>query len=99
MDIKNNREEIIRRSREFKEKQEKRILHIMESCCSLLVVALMFVIREVTEIGTVGMNAAEYGTLMLGPEVGSYIIVGILCFLIGILITLIAVKKRKNDNK
>ena len=64
----------------------------------VLVVMLVMVMRQVPFTMNTESNG-YYGTLMLGSEAGIYIIVGMICFILGVLITLITIKYRDKDTE
>ena len=98
MDIKETREEIIRRSKIVRAKQRQRVKKMLEGVSVVLVVMLVMVMRQVPFTMNTESNG-YYGTLMLGSEAGIYIIVGLICFILGVLITLITIKYRDKDTE
>lgn len=98
MDIQITREEIIRRSKVYKEKQRQRTIKALEWSCAVLLLSFVTIISRVAIVKGVSGSSTYYGTLLLGKEAGAYILVGIICFLIGVVVTLIAFKKREGDN-
>lgn len=98
MDIKDARKEIIKRSKVLKEKQRKRAKRILEGMSVTLVALLVFVMSKVPySVGT-DIESSYYGTLLQGRDVGMYIIVGLICFILGVIITMITLKYRdKNE--
>lgn len=99
MDIKETREEIIKRSKKLAKKRQKRRERFMESGCGILIIALLIIVQQVPEKETVLDMSANYGTMVLGAEAGIYVLVGMICFFLGVLITLIAVNKRKGNDE
>lgn len=95
MDIENTREEILRRSRIIEKKRRENAIRIMEAGCSLLLFALVVVVGRSAALFGTPSTATYYGTLLLGKEAGSYIIVGVICFFLGMLVAFIAAKKRE----
>lgn len=98
MDIKETREEIIRRSKIVKARQRQRVKKVLEGVSVVLVVMLVMVMRQVPFTMNTESNG-YYGTLILGSEAGIYIIVGLICFILGVLITLITIKYRDKDTE
>ena len=98
MDIKDTREEIIRRSKIVKERQRKRTKRILEGVSVAMIALLVFVMSNVPYSVNTDMEGAYYGTLLQGRDVGMYIIVGLICFILGVIITMITLKYRdKNE--
>jgi len=98
MDIKETREEIIKRSKIVRARQRQRVKKVLEGMSVVLVVMLVMVMRQVPFTMNTESNG-YYGTLMLGSEAGIYIIVGLICFILGVLITLITIKYRDKDTE
>lgn len=71
MDIKETREEIIRRSKIVRAKQRQRVKKMLEGVSVVLVAMLVMVMRQVPFIMNTERNG-YYGTLMLGSEAGIY---------------------------
>lgn len=97
MEIKETREEIIRRSKVYTKRRRQRNIKVMQAASGFLAVMLLLIIRQ---LGGIGVNVSEttnYGSLLLGEEAGTYIIVGLICFILGVLITLIALKKKEHN--
>ena len=98
MDIKETREEIIKRSKIVRARQRQRVKKMLEGVSVVLVAMLVMVMRQVPFTMNTERNS-YYGTLMLGSEAGIYIIVGMICFILGVLITLITIKYRDKDTE
>lgn len=94
MDIKETREEIIKRSEKLRERQRKRVKRILEVTSVALVALLVFVMSQVPYATGTEMGSSYFGTLLQGKDVGMYIIVGLICFVLGVIITLITIKFR-----
>ena len=59
---------------------------------------LIFVMSRVPVSVRTDMEGEYYGTLLQGKDVGMYIIVGLICFILGVIITMITLKYRdKNE--
>lgn len=97
MDIKQTREEIQKRSRVLKERQRKRTKVALQTMSVFLTAMLVLVIKQVSILPDATMQSEYYGTLMLGNEFGVYIIVGLICFLLGVVITIYALKFRNHN--
>lgn len=94
MEIKDTREEIIRRSKVYIEKRNRQVLRMMESASVALIAALVIVMQQFGINTTEDMSGTYYGTLVMGKDVGAYILVGLICFMLGVLITLIAGRRK-----
>ncbi len=89
-------EEIMKRIEVQKKKQEK----IKTSLLGGLTTGMVFLLTVVIHVFS-GESAAEagysvMGAFLLGPETGGYILVAVLAFLIGILVTLLTQRYRNS---
>ena len=87
--------EIRRRSLLYREKKQIRTLSLLTSGLGVLLVAVMMFAPEVS--GTVEKSSSVLGSMILGPEAGGYVIVALLAFSLGIMVTIITQKYRKTD--
>lgn len=102
MDIRETREEILKRTERIYEKRERRTIWNLEAAGTALFALLLVMTQFLPMSDSAGVAVGDYGTLALGTDAGAYIIIGIICFLLGIIVTLIAIKKRgtgKDENK
>lgn len=97
MNIEDTRNEIIKRTVALRQEQQKKTMRALEVLEAALIIALIVVIQYLPNSKAGGNNAGYYGTLALESEVGLFIIVGIICFLMGVIITLITVKMREKN--
>lgn len=97
MNIKETREEILKRANVIRERQQRRLVRVMQGALAVLIIALVITVQFLPVSKMQGEMDGYYGTLTLGSELGAYIIVGIICFLIGVFITLLAIKTRENN--
>ena len=87
--------EIRRRSLLYREKKQIRALSFLASGIGVLLMAIMILAPGVS--GTVGISSSHLGATILGPEAGGYVIVALLAFTLGIIVTIITKKYRKTD--
>lgn len=99
MNIDDTREEILNRTERLKQRREKRIVQGLKGTAVALAMLLVAIIPFLPMSGSVGDNNGNYATLVLGSEAGAYILVGIICFLIGVIVTLLAVRRRENNKQ
>ena len=85
--------EIRRRSLLYREKKQVRALSFLATGLGVLLVAVLVFAPGVS--GTVGNSSSVLGSMILGPEAGGYVIVALLAFALGIIVTLITQKYRK----
>ena len=88
--------EIKRRARKIKQRHEKRITNILTGSASFCLIALFAVISAFSDSQVFGAQS-EYGAFILPAETGGYVLVAVIGFTLGILITLLINRlKRKN---
>ena len=88
--------EIRRRSLLYREKKQIRALSFLASGLGGLLIAVLLLAPGVK--GTVGISSSHLGAMILGPEAGGYVIVALLAFTLGIIVTIITKKYRKTDS-
>lgn len=94
METKETREEILKRVKTLEIRQQKRMMRGLEFSGAVFFMLLLVVIQHLPITAPVGQNTGFYGTLAYGAEAGAYILVGSICFVLGVIITLITLKKR-----
>ena len=87
--------EIRRRSLLYREKKQIRALSLLASGLGILLMAVMMFAPGVSQ--TVGISNSVLGAMILEPEAGGYVIVALLAFSLGIMVTIITQKYRKTD--
>ena len=85
--------EIRRRSSLYREKKELRLLSLAATGVGALLLMVMILAPGVK--GTMGFGVSHLGATILEPEAGGYVIVALLSFTLGVIITLITQKYRK----
>ena len=88
--------EIRRRKSLYAAKKQVRRLSYLATVMGLLLIAVLMLAPGVK--GTVGLTGSYLGATILGPEAGGYVIVALLSFALGILITIITQKYRNTNN-
>ena len=89
--------EIRRRSLLYREKKQIRALSLLASGIGVLLMAVLVLAPGVS--GTVGISSSHLGATILGPEAGGYVIVALLAFALGIIVTLLIQKKKSINTK
>jgi hypothetical protein len=88
--------EIRRRRSLYAAKKQLRRLSCLATAMGVLLLAVLMSAPGVK--GTVGLAGSHLGATILGPEAGGYVIVALLSFALGILITIITQKYRNTNN-
>ena len=99
-DMERSLEEILERSKKLKKQSELMRTRIFGSVMSALAVAIMVILYDISgSYGTESMDSF-YGSFMISKEAGLYVIVGMICFIVGICFTILVLKYRqKNTDK
>ncbi|MBP5494205.1 MAG: hypothetical protein J6X97_03850 [Lachnospiraceae bacterium] len=91
--------EILKRGRKIREKRNKRITGALSTATVISTFILFLSISIFTGNAVTGTNSA-YGSFLLPTEVLGYVIVAVIAFVLGVIITVIVRKnKRKEDNE
>ena len=81
-------------------RKKKKDVNILAGSSVLCFLALVLFIGQYTGLSLVPNEHSDYGSFMLPQQAGGYVIVGVLCFAIAVVITLLCIKwKEKNDMK
>ena len=85
----------IEKRRVEKERHDQNRMRAELGVVSALLVLVLFRILKTAPDSMVGApNSGYYGSLMLSPESGKFVICGVICFMLGIIITIMVRKKR-----
>ena len=86
--------EISRRKDSIKEKRKIFRMSLSAVGMSLILIVLLIVAPGIE--GNIGKRSNPYlGSMIFGPEAGGYVIVALIAFSLGVLVTLIILKKRE----
>lgn len=90
-------DEILKRGRKIREKRNKQITGVLSTATVISTFILFFSISIFTGNVVTGTHSA-YGSFLLPTEVLGYVIVAVIAFVLGIIIT-VTVKKAGNNEK
>ncbi len=90
--------EIKRRSRGIKRAREKKLTKGLMALTCLIAIALVGEVGLMTGPTTEGDMASVYGSFLLSPESGIYVLVAVVAFLVGVAITLLIKKLHKKED-
>ena len=79
-------EEIIARGKEFRKKKERRITGALAAAATALIAVLVIGMGTVGKTGHTGA-ASAYGSFLLAEEAGGYVLVAVLAFALGAIVT------------
>ena len=92
-------EEVMKRSRVLKRRNEKKKTALLSASASLVTVTLVLMIGVLGGAGAGISGQSAYGSFLLPTEAGGYILAAVVAFVIGIGVTLIIQKYRKDHGK
>ena len=90
--------EIGRRKKEMIRRKKLRQIGILSVLAVLNLVLLSAVLYHVISPLDIDGSYSVYGSLMLPEKAGGYIIVGVLCFIAAVILTLLCIKWKKKDD-
>ncbi len=90
--------EILKRGRKIRKKRNKRITGALSTATVISTFILFLSISIFTGNAVTGTNSA-YGSFLLQTEVLGYVLVAVIAFVMGVIITVIVRKKNKENDK
>ena len=90
-------EEILKRGRKIREKRNKQITGVLSTTTVILTFILFLSISIFTGNVVTGTHSA-YGSFLLPTEVLGYVLVAVIAFVLGVIITVIARKNKWKEN-
>ena len=93
--MKETTKEILRRIETVKERRRVRQLRLLSCFTVMLLGGLTTAISLLSSDSKTEAGYSVMGAFLLGPETGGYILVALIAFLAGILLTVLALKYRK----
>ncbi len=91
-------EEIIKRGRKIREKRNKQITGVLSTTTVILTFILFLSISIFTGNVVTGTHSA-YGSFLLPTEVLGYVIVAVIAFVMGVIITVIVRQYKRKENE
>lgn len=89
--------EIMKRSDKIEKKRERRKTNILTGMSVSLIAVLTIVIGIVPGRAVTVPEGTTYGSFLLSPEAGGYVLVALLAFAIGIIITVCCLRSKKKS--
>ncbi|MCR5684957.1 MAG: hypothetical protein K6G81_05975 [Lachnospiraceae bacterium] len=92
--------EVLKRSSKVRKEREKRAERVLAGAGTALLAALIAVIAFLPRAGE-GAQAVGtvYGSFLLGREAGGYVLAAVIAFVLGIVVTLLLIKRRNHEQK
>ena len=88
--------EIDRRTRQYRRRTERRVLFCL-TASSMFLLAGMGILLGNTQVAGISSVAEGYGAVLLRSGAGLYVIVGVAAFVVGMTLTVICIRCRKNS--
>ena len=79
--------EISRRGRQIRKEHERRVTRLLSLATFITAFALIGVMGVLTDGGAYNTQSA-YGSFLLSPEAGSYVLTAVVVFVLGVVVTL-----------
>ena len=91
--------EILRRSDRIALHRSRRIGHVLSGTSCLLALMLLLVICMLTGNRAQAPAESAFGSFLLSAEAGGYVLAAVLAFVLGVIITLLCIRKQKPREK
>ena len=91
-------EEILKRGRKIREKRNKQITGVL-STTTVILTFILFLSISIFTGNIVTETHSAYGSFLLPTEVLGYVIVAVIAFVTGVIITVIVRKNQKENDK
>ncbi len=90
-------EEILKRGRKIREKRNKQITGVL-STTTVILTFILFLSISIFTGNVVTETHSAYGSFLLPTEVLGYVIVAVIAFVMGVIITVIIKKHKRTEN-
>lgn len=87
--------EVTSRSEKIRKKTEQKIIRIMSFTSCVLGLSLVCVISVLSQYGGAEGTPSVYGSTLIAETAGGYVIVAVISFLLGVLVTYITQRYRR----
>lgn len=91
--------EIMRRSEMIKNRKEHKKLYSLTASASAILLVLAAFIVDLGGIEAAGTEWTAYGSFLLSPQAGGYVLIAVIAFGVGVLSTLLTQKYRKGGKR
>ena len=91
--------EIERRSETLKQKRYRRNVRRDSAAAFTLFTALLFCIGAFSRGAADSYDSSFYGASLLSPDAGEYVLISVIAFVLGVLVTALCVKIKDQNNK
>lgn len=87
------------RAEEIRRQREKIGMRVMGAISGALMVCLVVVMHQVTDVHQTLITGQGEGTSLLSESAGGYILIAVIAFFLGAMITALAIRYRKLDGR
>ncbi len=87
--------EVLRRSARISKKRERRVGTVLSCAAAALFCALLAVTALLSGGSPAPEGGTVYGSSILSPSAGGYVLIGVLAFALGVVVTLLCVRWRE----
>jgi len=87
------------RSREMKREKERKTVYTLTAMTVLTILAFVVAVYGYVDFASMKDTYSTYGSFMLPDEAGGYVVVGVLCFVAAVVITLVCIKLKDRGEK
>ena len=91
-------EEILKKSDLIRKKRENRKIQLLSGLIVLLFAGMILTVSMYAGSGTTRATETAYGSFLLSSETGGYILVAVMAFTAGVVLTMILQKQRRNKS-
>lgn len=84
---------------ELRRKRENHFLSGLSSLCAVLAVALVGAFGAMAGGGQGGTAPGFYGAMLMGDDAGGYVVVGVLAFMAGVVVTALCLRYGRKTEK
>ena len=99
--MRNTEEKLLRmheRATELQEKRDRTVTRIMGSVSAVLMACLVVLIQQLQDMQSGIMAGQNTGSSMLGESTGGYVMIAVIAFTIGAIITALIFRYRNRDD-
>ncbi len=86
--------EVLRRSARISKKRERRVGTVL-SCAAAALFCALLAVTALLSGGSPAPAGTVYGSSILSPSAGGYVLIGVLAFALGVVVTLLCVRWRE----
>lgn len=90
-------QQIRRRTRRYRKRQEARLISSLAVCCLLLIAGIGVLLGRV-QTPSVAAVSQGYGGVLLRDGAGAYVVIGVAAFFLGVSVTVLCIRLKKKPS-